>query len=377
MPNIVKVDISSFRNALDIAICPSKSTIAVLTNVHVRCELDRIFVESTDLNHFVSTEVEARCENCDAFLVPWKSALDILKGEKGDITLTSTKHTLLLSFGEYLFTLETLYALDYPTIPAMPAPSFHLSSEWMGDSLKKVLPCVSRGDSRYTLKGVLLEISNGNVFLAATDGSRLSVVDDGGNNSVPKEITSTKIIIPVIAAKWLLENVQKKDIAVALGAGVGNRKQHFFYIPEIRTSIAVSPLSGSFPVWREVMPRKDTIKHKVTFPLPATFSKAVDRVSKMADTDKSVRFTINGKFEISSISSIGRAVAVVPEASVEHLDITQCDLILNVNSTYLQDFLKTADKDSVTLSFRDGVSVVLFEVPNMVGYSYVLMPLRS
>lgn len=124
------------------------------------------------------------------------------------------------------------------------------------------------------------------------------------------------------------------------------------------------------------MPRRDAVKLTATFPAADELAKSLAKVARMADgRSGAVEWALNGACVISAESSeTGKAKATVAVCT-DHSEGAP-PIIMGFASSYVLEFLKVAGSNAVTMALKDSNSAALLEVPEISGFTYVLMPMR-
>jgi hypothetical protein len=113
--------------------------------------------------------------------------------------------------------------------------------------------CADESISRYALGGVKLERAGDGTFAIATDGRRLLVLS--WNDGCDNEAAAVDTILPASACKLLSDEKQlaSREKEVELRGEVNGQAR--FGIANLEISeLAVRPVEGKFPQWRECIP---------------------------------------------------------------------------------------------------------------------------
>lgn len=371
--NSVTLSAKAFCEALGAATIERKTSIPVLSYVLIQVFGPVIRVIGTDLDKTTFTEIPAVTEGVLAdFLVPCRKALDLLKGETELVTITTevktseggghSSYIVRLAVSGCEYELNSMSPANYPVTPEIPEAQFMMT----GDSFKTLLTrtsfAISAEESRYTLNGALFEVVNQSLKIVATDGHRLAL-DRFEVEGAP----NGKAIIPRPVIEWVKSKLGKTNIHVALG-----EEFSCFIIDHLRTAIVFKNLPGQFPNYEAVLPRRDCIKTTIQVAALA-LHKSLTKVAQCAnERSGAVMFSANGAFKISASSTdTGTASATIP-ALIEGDEVT-----MGFSAYYMLDFLKAAGDTPVTINLNTAQNAGLMECPELPGYSYVLMPMRT
>ena len=165
MKNSVVVDAAKFRAALEVAVTERKSTIPILTSICLQPVAGALQLRSTDLDLSAITDLDGLADNETPFMLPHRKVLDLLKSESGVLTIAwnptmetvkvapekdETLETaepctdedavtievtreaasggwITLEVGGLTYDLPTLPATNFPQLPEVEPPAFHVS----------------------------------------------------------------------------------------------------------------------------------------------------------------------------------------------------------------------------------------------------------
>ena len=359
----ITTTVEAFLGALKASYPPErKSTIPVLSYARLTDNA----ITTTDLDSTTVTKFDAKGKiDC---LIPYRLALDVLKGESGALTVTPLEdHWVLLKVGELEFKLQGMSAANFPAIPTPATTSLTLTGEVFTRMLTRTIFAISAEESRYTLNGaLLLADSTGAVTMVATDGHRLALVNEQGEGSLDK------ILIPRKALDYLKTRIGE---TVEIGAVTTEGTNGMTTFRTGNTILVSRNLNGQFPNYEAVMPRADATKVKVQILDPVKFEDNLKRVAKCADERSgAVKFTFFDtggeiKAESSERGSAKAPIACVVEGG------TSVGITMGFNAGYILDLLKVTKKEPLTLSLRDNQSAGMFTVGED-NYRHVIMPMR-
>ena len=394
--NRIEVSAVSLTDALAMAVAEKKATIPILTQVLLRPIGNTVRVVSTTLDVTAITDIQGVSKNDTPILIPAHQVLDLLKGESGTAvfsyrdtveTVKSRKpgeykdgqwidgeefdeeihsHVMVLDVGSVSYELTDMNIDNFPVSPEVQPPQFQVTGAEFKGMLSRTSFAISKEESRYTINGILMKSGSGKFLAVATDGHRLAM-----EHVEMAEVPTAQAVVPSAVIQWLQKHVEKSEVGVHLG-----KENSVFSVPEIGTVLIARNVSGTFPNYEAVLPRKDSVNHTVTFPHADELAKVLTKVSKMSDSRSgAVKWKINGSCELSAASvDSGKATATV-KADINHSDGND-ELLIGLNSQYVLEFLKIAGKNPVSMSVKDSQSAALFEVSEIPNYSYVLMPMR-
>ena len=359
---LLTTTVEAFLGALKASYPPEKkSIIPVLTYARITDNA----VSTTDLDNTTITTFEAKGKiDC---LIPYRLALDVLKGESGALTVTPLEnHWVLLKVGELEFKLQGMSAANFPATPTPATTSLTLTGEVFSRMLTRTIFAISAEESRYTLNGaLLLADSTGAVTMVATDGHRLALVNEQGEGSLDK------ILIPRKALDYLKTRIGE---TVEIGTIKTEGTNGMTTFRTGNTILVSRNLNGQFPNYEAVMPRDQKVTVQILDPVK--FEDNLKRVAKCADERSgAIRLAFTDRGGVVSASSSERGEAQAPISCL--VEGISEKLSIGFNANFILDLLKVTKKEPLTLSLRDNQSAGLFTVEGDGSrFFYICMPMR-
>ena len=170
-------------------IVPNKITLPILSNILLTVKEGDIHLNATDLDIGISCAIPVETIEEGAITVPAKRFSDIIKEMPfGDINIHAQKNHLVDIEGEGCrFKLMGLPYEEFPKFPEFKNKEvIRIKQEVFKNMLNLTAFAASHEESRYILNGVLLEVSDNNMLIVATDGRRLAKIEKKIKNSIRK-----------------------------------------------------------------------------------------------------------------------------------------------------------------------------------------------
>lgn len=346
--------VESFLSALNHSVIGKKNTIPILT--YVRITNQRVL--GTDLDKFTIIPFEGSGEA--DFMLPYKTAIEVLKGERGKLTITPGENFWVkLDVNGISYDLTGMNIAGYPAFPTPADTTATIEGKEMLTLINRSRFAVSEEESRYTLNGVLLSVGK-RATLASSDGHRLCLATGKGTGELPKTI------VRFDAMDWL-----KKNAGETVEIGIDNINEHQTFVTDGRT-LVVRKLKGEFPNIDAVMPKKGEYSCAVTIDDPKKFEDRLKRVAKCSDERSGcVRFLFDQSGITLSAESTERGSAKT-QLGYETEGLLH-PVAVGLNSEYVLELLKVVGKEPVKVSLEAPDKALLFEIPNL---KYIQMPMR-
>lgn len=348
-----------------------RNTIPILSNVLIRADERKLWLQATDLDIEVTEVIDAEVGQAGATTVPAHVLHDIVRklpdGAQVSLEQTGDGMQLLLRSGRSRFTLQTLPATDFPDLAAgAMSHSFEVAATELRRLVEKTQFAVSTEETRYYLNGIYLHAVQGEAGAAlravATDGHRLAQADTPapkGAAGMPGVIVPKKTVGEV---QKLLAEAQG-DVKVELSSA----KIRFTSGAVVFTSKLID---GTFPDYGRVIPTRNDKRLTVDL---QEFAKSVDRVSTISsERGRAVKLALgDGKLTLSvNNPDAGQATE---ELSVDYED---APLEIGFNARYLLDITQQLDGDTALFKLAEPGSPTLIQDREGAPTLYVLMPMR-
>jgi DNA polymerase-3 subunit beta len=345
----------------------SRTTLPILSNVHVSAEENRLYLTATDLDVTVACGVEAQINDAGATTIPVKRLFSIVRElPAGELELESDdKNITKLSAGASYYKMHGLSAEEFPPMPKFKETgSVTLPQEKLRAMLKKTSIAISTDESRYVLNGVFMKFTAEKLVMVATDGRRLSLTEE----DLPAGSTAVgDIIVPTKAVNELNRLLQPKgDVEIRF---TDNQVSFRMKDESAYSVLLISKLvEGNYPNYQQVIPKE--AKERITL-MREEFLSALRRAELMTnDKSNSVKlaFTKNNLTITANTADVGEARESIA------INYKGRDLSVAFNPGYLMDPLKVLETEEIFLELSDELSPGSVKVNT--PFHYVLMPMR-
>ena len=225
------------------------STESVLKDVLLKDDNGKIVLVGTNLEQGVEVILngEVRADETRESLLPFellKKAVKMLK--TGEIEIDAIERKAIIRQGDSECVLDTFDPEAFAILPKVEGKIITIKRDVLKELINSVLFATARkDDARVQFKGVLFNVENGTLELAATDGVCLAI----DNYPLLSDI-KTSFIVP-----WktldILKRAKTDDEEVNI---IWNENYIKFSFPSI--SILSFLIKGNFPPYREVFPKQ-------------------------------------------------------------------------------------------------------------------------
>lgn len=344
-------------------VASARNTLPILANVLIKTVGNRLSISATNLDIAITQHIGAKVAEEGAITVPARLMQDFISSlPSGVIDLKLEDSKLHISTEKYQSVVNGVVADDFPVMPDIASgQTWTINASVFKKSLQQVIMAASADESRPVLTGVLLQVSEGHLYAAATDSYRLAEKDLGANGS------EVKLLIPATAVQDLLRILGDYDELVSV---THDDQQVLFQANDV--DLVARLIDGKYPDYRKLIPSQ--------FAVEAQVAKAdlvnVTKVSSLFARESAGSVTINvdevkQELSIRSVASqLGENTAVASGKITGSGSIT-------LNSRYLLDALHAFSGDEVIFSFNGKLEPTLLKDPKSGDYVHIIMPLKS
>jgi DNA polymerase-3 subunit beta len=290
----------------------------------------------------------------------------------GQVSLAGADGEIEIGSGRGHFRVKALAREDYPELPLEeppkdPGTEIELDGTLLATALSQVVRSASPDESRQVLTGVLWEMEQGTLNLAATDSYRLAVRSlevTGG------PVETRRVVLPARALGELLRalqggaevvraDVRENLVVFSLGGGEGR---------PARSAIGTRFIEGEFPKYRQLIP--EGYANTLSVDREALLE-VVKRVGLLAQNNMPVKLHLGSELEVSAHTpDVGEGQEII-DASYDGEPF-----VIAFNPHFLIDGAAVMRSDSVTLEAGDGLKPAILRGKDEEQFTYLLMPVR-
>ncbi len=355
-----------------------KTTIPVLANVLIETGEGMIHLTATDLELGVRCSCPARIIKAGSSTLPARRLLEyirLLPDAEVNFKVMDNQWANIVC-GRSRSRIAGMARDSYPELPEMPPSLGEIPANILSSMIQKSIFSISNEESRFTLNGAQLLMTDKALTMVATDGHRLGLVEYKVAN--PGVEGTYKTLLPKKAMSELLKLAADAEEG-ALFQFSGDDNHLFFKLGE--RLLLSRKLTGNFPDFERVLPKTQT--HQVLLGRDEIKS-TIQRVSQFSEErSRAIRLQFaDGEMKVfSSMSDTGESEETIA------IDYAGPATDIGFNAQYLLDFLGASAEGSFSFLFNDAQSAGEMR-PAAAGdgekkggevaytYRYVVMPMR-
>jgi len=347
-------------------VASSKAGLPILSNILLRTDGNRLLVAATNLEIASTHLIGAKIVTPGAITIPARLVSEFVSSlPKGTVDLKVKDSHLTISSGTYRSVINGVFADEFPELPTIDETSsiqYSISTAEFKQAVSQTIVTSSSDSTRPVLTGVYWHSFEGNLYLAATDGYRLS------ERKLVETSSEVAAIIPTSSLQEVLRNLSDDTDEVEL---LFDETQVRFRVGE--SEITSRLIDGNYPDYRQLIPAESETVITID---TAEFV----RITKIAglfarESGGSVTLTADKEKQSLAIHSIASELGENTSSATAEVS---ADGQVTLNSRYLAEALSAVDGSVVEFRFSGKLApCVLTAKSDNVNYKHIIMPLKS
>jgi DNA polymerase-3 subunit beta len=347
-------------------VASTKTQLPILSNILLRTDGHRLMVAATNLEIAATQLIGAKIINKGAITIPARLITEFVSSlPKTTVTLKVTDNKLHLTADGYNSTINGAIADDFPELPTIndkTAVSYAIDTAKLKQAITQTVLTTSSDNTRPVLTGVYWHSHDGALYLAGTDGYRLS----------EKKLLPTKSDVAAIIPTSTLQEVLR-----TLNDDI-NEVEILFDESQVRfrlndAEITSRLIDGNFPDYRQLIPKAS----ESTIVIPRSDFAQITKVAGLFARESGGSITVTADTEKSTVS-LHSVASELGENTSEAAAKVSSDGQVTLNSRYLIEALGVIDSETVTFRFSGKLSpCVVTGDQSDSDYQHIIMPLKS
>ena len=347
-------------------VASTKTQLPILSNILLRTDGHRLMIAATNLEIATSQLIGAKIINEGAITIPARLITEFVSSlPKSTVTLKVEDNHLHITADGYNSVINGTIADDFPELPTInekEAVSYVISTSTLKQAITQTILTASSDTTRPVLTGVYWHSHDGALYLAATDGYRLS----------EKRLVETKSDVAAIIPTSTLQEVLRtlnddiEEIEVLF-----DETQVRFRLND--AEITSRLIDGNFPDYRQLIPASS----ESTITLPRSEFSQITKVAGLFARESGGSITVTADAE-KGVLSLHSIASELGENTSEAPATVTADGQVTLNSRYLIEALGVIDSSTVIFRFSGKLSpCVLSSDAAGSDYQHIIMPLKS
>lgn len=350
-------------------VVPTRTPKDVLKNVKLEIRDGHVTLIGTDQEvgiRYVVPGVET--DSAGELLLPTTRVISILRELTDDaVELESTGESIMIRSGHSEFQLGSEDPLEFPPVPEFRDEQFlAVPARALRQMIRRTIFATDVESTRYALGGVLLDLEDETLTLAATDSRRLAVVHSQCSRQGSEESFATdQPVIPTKALGLLERSISDEDEDVQIAVHANE-----VLIKSLNSTIYARLVEGRFPRYRDVIPAE--FGNTIDLVVGPFYSAIRQSLIVTSEESRAVDCHLGeGQLTLKSMSAdVGQSTIEMP------ISYDGESLTVTLDPRYVADFLRVLDPESqITLNLNDAESAVVFRTTD--EYTYIVMPLTQ
>lgn len=347
-------------------VASTKAQLPILSNILLRTDGTRLLVAATNLEIAATVLVGAKVIKPGSITIPARLVTEFVSSlPKETVELTVKGDRLHIKSGRYSSVINGVAADDFPELPTIDETSsiqYSIAADSFRQAVTQTIITASSDSTRPVLTGVYWHSHEGWLYLAATDGYRLS------ERRLVETVSEVAAIVPTSSLQEVLRTINDDTDEVDI---LFDETQVRFRVGDAEVTSRL--IDGNFPDYRQLIPAQSDINVTIA-------KQDFVRITKIAglfarESGGSVVVTADGESSSLSLHSIASELGEnTSDASAE----VSGEGKITLNSRYLSEALGVVDGDRVTFRFSGKLSpCVLQAAGDDTDYTHIIMPLKS
>jgi DNA polymerase-3 subunit beta len=352
-----------------------RSTLPVLANVLLASDEGRLRLSATNLEMGITCWITARIEDEGSTTVPARTFVDLvntLPGEQVALNLDSQTQTLNVRSGTSTNDIKGIDAQEFPPLPVPDMDgAVQLNVIDFKEMIQQVTFAASSDEARPVLMGVLMQVENDQITMAAADGFRLSVRTSKLTAPAPQAVN---IIIPARALNELARIASDGEETIAMVVPKG-RGQVVFRVKDVE--LVSQLIDGSFPDYQQIIPRSYKSRTLIS---TASLLKACKQAEIFAREGSNVaRLDIKaakGEMDPSEVEISATSEETGKNENIIEATVDGNSVLIAFNVKYLREALEIIKSPNVALETSAANAPGVIRPVGDESYLHVIMPMH-
>lgn len=347
-------------------VATSKAGLPILSNILLRTEGNRLLVAATNLEIAATYYIGAKVIKQGSITLPARLISEFVGSlPKGTVDLSVKTTRMTITSGNYTSVLNGVDADEFPELPAIDeekAVIYNIATPDLKQALGQTVITSSSDSTRPVLTGVYWHSLDGALYLASTDGYRLS------ERKLMETKSEIAAIVPTSSLQEVLRTINDHVDEIEV---LFDDTQVRFRVGE--AEITSRLIDGNYPDYRQLVPKESETNVIIK---TDDFARTV-KIASLFARESGGSITLSADKEKQELSIHSIASELGENTSVASAEISS-DGQVTLNSRYVSDALSVLDGDVISFRFSGKLSPCVLSVQEKdCNYIHIIMPLKS
>ncbi len=341
----------------------SKTSLPILNNILFKAENNKLILAATNLEIAITEHVGAKVARDGVITIPARLVGDYIANlPKSTISLSLEGTKLHIETENYKSSLNGVVADEFPALPEIAdATTLVIPSALLKRAIQQTVLTVSHDETRPILTGVFTHTVDGVLYMAGTDGYRLSE---------RRVVETSETISAIIPASTLQDVVRVLPDDIDEVTVLIDSQQVQFLIGDV--TITSRLIDGKYPDYRQLIPAKN----ETSFPASKEELNRVVKIASLFARESGGSITITTDTATGS-ASIHSLASQLGENTSEIATTPTSDGSITLNSRYVIEALGVTDTKEVEFGFSGKLAPCVIKGVGDNTYIHIVMPLKS
>ena len=345
----------------------TRSTMPILKGILLKVTDDgKLTLTASDMEFSIEKTILVSDAEEGTIVLPARLFADIIRKLPNETVNISSGdfYNVIIRTTSSEFRIVGMAADEFPEIGTISEDKkISINKEIFREMIRKTSFAASVDESRGVIVGVLIEIHDGNINMAALDGFRMSVASEKTDITDDTDIIIAARILNEISKIISESDNENENIELVLD------KQKAVIVTE-DSRIILRIIDGVFLKYRDLLPKSFTTEVNTDRNM---LTDSIERASLFAKEGRNNLIKISVKGDNLQITSKSEAGDVNENIPVKK---NGSDIEIGFNSKYLLDGLKAIRSDDIVLKFNTNVTPCILEPVGDENFTYLLLPVR-
>lgn len=345
----------------------AKSTMPILKGILLKVTEDgRLIMTASDMDLSIEKTIPVSDAEAGTAVLPARLFTDIIRKLPNEmIHIASGQFSdVMISTSSSEFKIVGMSADEFPEIGTVnETGKISINKEIFREMIRKTSFAASSDESKGVIVGVLMEMREGFINMAALDGFRVAVAREKTDNEQNTDLIISARILNEINKIIPESEGEEETLELIL-----DEKKAVILTEDSRIILRI--MEGTFLKYNDLLPKQFGTTVTVD---RALLTDSIERASLFAKEGRNnlIRLSItDGSLQVSSKSEAGNVN--------ENIPITKdgADMEIGFNSKYILEGLKAIRESEIVMKFNTNVTPCIMEPVEEGNYTYLLLPVR-